>query len=326
MAKYKKLWGIFFTFLFLWLALRKIDLQTMLGVFATINPTYLLLYLFSYTVELLTRTHRWMEIQPRKEMNFKYSFFGVVLGYFFNNVLPARAGDLFRPYYFAKKQLAASGETLGAVVLERFFDGVMLLGMILISFQQFPHNELLQKAGIVAGIFYFIILVGILLAILKRETYEKIIKFCLKFLPNKINSFFLNISMKFADGLNTIKDFKRLTMILVSSAFCWLSSVTSMWICFKAFGFEGNFITASFVITILSLSSLIPASPGNLGVYEYFCILLISNILGHTKEEGAAFSMVMHGLSYLYILAAGIIIIFIEGIKINDITSKKSEN
>lgn len=319
MSKYKKLWGIFFSLLFLWLALCKIDFQAMPAVFSTIDLSFFLLMILSYTVEMLTRAHRWLIIQPKENLNFKYSFYGLVLTYLFNNILPARAGEFFRPYYFAKKGMATSGETLGAVVLERFFDGVMLLGLILISFQQFSNNEMLQKASIITAVFYGIVFVGILLAIFKKELFEKIVKWCLSFLPQKANEFLYNIAMKFIDGLSTIKDMKRLIKILLSSVVCWFSSVVTAWLCFKAFGFEENFITASFVLTVLSISSMIPASPGTLGVYEYFCIFLLSNILGHTPEEGAAFSIVLHGLTYFYILIAGLIIALIEGIKLTPV-------
>ena len=324
MTKFKKLWGLFFSLLFLWLALRKLDLQAMAKVLSNIKHVYLLLFILSYTIELATRAHRWMLIQSG--VGFKYSFFGEILCYFFNNILPARAGEFFRPYYFAKKGLANSGKTLGAVVLERFFDGVMLFSMVLISFQQFPNNDLLKKAGVIAGVFYSFIFIGILLAILKKSLYKKITKFCVAFLPAKVKSFIFKLAIRFADGLSAIKNIKRLIKILLSSALCWLSSVTTFWICFQAFSFEGNFITSAFALTIMSLSSLIPASPGNLGVYEYFCIFIISNILGHTEEQGAAFSLIAHGLSYLYILVAGVILLFMEGIKLNDITAQNQKD
>ncbi len=315
MSKFKKLCGIFFSILFLWLALRKIDFHAMPAVLSTINVSFFGLMILSYTVEMLTRVHRWLIIQPNEKITFKYSFNGLILTYLFNNILPARAGELFRPYYFAQKNLASSGETLGAVVLERFFDGVMLLGLILISLQQFNGNEILQKASILTAIFYGLVFIFILLAILKKELFEKIIKWFLSFLPQKANNFLYNIAMKFVDGLSTIKDFKRLIKILLSSVFCWASSALTVWLCFKAFGFGESFITASFVLTVLSISSMIPASPGTLGVYEYFCIFLLSTILGHTPEEGAAFSIILHGVSYFYILIVGLIIALIEGIK-----------
>lgn len=315
MSKFKKLCGIFFSILFLWLALRKIDFHAMPAVLSTINKSFFGLMILSYTVEMLTRVHRWLIIQPNEKITFKHSFNGLILTYFFNNILPARAGELFRPYYFAHKNLATSGETLGAVVLERFFDGVMLLGLILISLQQFSGNEILQKASIITAIFYGMVFIFILLAIFKKELFEKAVKWCLSFLPQKASDFLYNIAMKFVDGLSTIKDFKRLLKILLSSVFCWASSVLTAWLCFKAFGFGESFITASFVLTVLSISSMIPASPGTLGVYEYFCIFLLSTILGHTPEEGAAFSIILHGISYFYILILGFIIAFIEGIK-----------
>ena len=135
-----------------------------------------------------------------------------------------------------------------------------------------------------------------------------------------------NLVTKFIEGLSTIKDLKRLLKILVSSALCWGSSVLTMWLCFKSFGFQESFIVASFVLTVLSISSMIPASPGTLGVYEYFCIFTLSDVLGHTPQESGAFSLVMHGVQYFYILIIGIVILFIEGIKISEFKAGENQS
>ncbi|MBR4330559.1 MAG: flippase-like domain-containing protein [Candidatus Riflebacteria bacterium] len=317
MSKYKKIWGIFFSLFFLWLALRKINFQAIPEVLSEININYFLLLIISYTLEMVTRAHRWLIIQEKEKLTFKYSFFGLILTFFFNNILPARAGEFFRPYYFAKKDLADSGETLAAVVLERFFDGVMLLTLILISFQNFTSNETLKQASIITAVFYTIVLVGILLAIFSRSLFEKITDYFYGLLPKKIGDFLSNLTHKFIDGLSTIKDFKRLVKIILSSAVCWFCSVITIWLGFKAFGLEDNLVLASFVLTVLSISSMIPASPGNIGVYEYFCVFTF-NVLGHSAEKGTAFSIVMHGTQYLYILVLGIIIAIIEGIKVKE--------
>ena len=324
MSKYKKFWGIIFSLFFLWLALRKIDFYELPKAISSIDSTFIILVILSYTLEMITRAHRWLIIQPKEKLTFKYSFFGLILTFFFNNILPARAGEFFRPFYFSKKNIADSGETLGAVVLERFFDGVMLLTLILISFQTFAGNKILRQAGIITAVFYTLVLIVILLAIFKKSFFEKITNKIISIFPTNIGSFLNNLITKFIEGLSTIKDVKRLLKILVSTALCWGSSVLTMWLCFKSFGFQDSFIVASFVLTVLSISSMIPASPGTLGVYEYFCIFTLSDVLGHPSQESGAFSIVMHGVQYFYILIVGIIILFIEGIKISEFKSSKS--
>ena len=322
MSKHKKIWGIFFSLFFLWLAFRKIDFKNIPVVLSNININYFLLLILSYTFEMLTRAHRWLIIQEKDKLTFKDSFYGLILTFFFNNILPARAGEFFRPYFFAKKDLANSGETLAAVVLERFFDGIMLLTLILISFQNFISNDILRQASIITAIFYTVVLIGILAAIFNRSLFEKFTGFIYGLLPKKIESFLSNLTHKFIDGLTTIKDFKRLIKILVSSAICWFCSVLTIWLGFKAFGIEDNLVVASFVLTVLSISSMIPASPGNIGVYEYFCVFTF-NLLGYSPEKGTAFSIVMHGTQYLYILILGIIIAIVEEVTIKEFVPSK---
>ena len=327
MSKYKKFWGIFFSLLFLWLALRNINFKAIPEAVASINPIYFVLLILSYTLEMITRTFRWLIIQPEEKITFKYSFNGLLLTFFFNNILPARAGEFFRPFYFAKKGLADSGKTLGAVVLERFFDGIMLLGLILISLQTFSQNDMLRKASIITAVFYTLILIMILLAIFKRNIFEMITQKIFSILPKKLNEFLHNLVSKFIDGLNTVKDVKRLIKILIWSVASWASSVLTMWICFKAFGFEENIIQASIVLTVLSISSMIPASPGTLGVYEFFCIFTLTEILGHSPEQSTTFAIIMHGTQYLYTIVIGFALTISEGIKISEFSPQTvSEN
>ena len=341
MSKYKKFWGFFLSLFFLWLALRNINVHAIFTSISSVNPAYIFLLILSYTLEMITRAYRWLIIQPnhktlKKEeienkitidnensvsyegVNFKYSFYGLIMTFFFNNILPARAGEFFKPFYFAKKKLASSGETLGAVVLERFFDGVMLITLILISFQSFSTNDLLQKASIITAIFYGLVLVGIVIAIYNRDFSIWLAQKVFTILPQKLGDFFLNLSIKFIDGLATVKNFKRFLGILFSSAICWASSALTMWIGFKSFGFEENFIQASFVLTVLSISSMIPASPSGIGIYEYFCIFTLTEVLKHSQDESAAFAIAMHGFQYFYIIVLGLIITILEGINIKE--------
>jgi hypothetical protein len=241
--------------------------------------------------------------------------------FFFNNILPARAGEFFRPFYFSQKGIADSGETLGSVVLERFFDGIIVLLLILISFQNFTGNDVLKKASIITAIFYLIIFIGIILAIFRRQMFEKITQKIIGYLPQKIGNFINEIVLKFIDGLSSVKDKKRLFNIFIFSIISWFFSILTTWIGFKSFGFSENFIQASFLLTVLSISSMIPASPGTIGVYEYFCIFTLCNILNHSEATSTAFALIMHAFQYFYILIAGIIIIFIDGIKIREFKS-----
>lgn len=314
MSKYKKFWGIIFSLFFFWLALEKTDLKAIPKSLSILDMKFFGLMIFSYTVEMVTRAHRWLIIQPNSKVNFKYSFFGLLLTFFFNNILPARAGEFFRPYYFSTKNLADSGETLGCVVLERFFDGIMILTLVLVSLNYFANNPLLQKAGIITALFYLGVLVFILLSIFKPNLIESITQYCFSIFPQKTKDFLENINKKFVKSFSNVKDSKRLVKLLLSSTICWLSSITTLWLCLKAFDFKEGFATASFMLTVLSISSMIPSSPGTLGVYEYFCIFVFTQILGYKGEEGAAFSIAMHGLQYIYVFIFGVIIALYEGV------------
>lgn len=310
MTKYKKFWGIFFSILFLWLALRKIDFYAIPQHLEKVNPLFLGLMLISYTLEHVTRTLRWQYLLPDKKFRFKDSYCGIVLGFFFNNILPARAGEFYRAYYLSKKNIANSGEAFGSIVIERFLDGIMLITLIFISLNRFSSHELLRKAQTACTSFYSLVLIALLFLIFKRNWFVKAAQWCFSFLPAKISSFLDNMLNKFIDGISTIKKPVTFFKVLIISIIAWITSILTLWLCLKAFGFEENVITASFMLTVLTISSMVPASPGQIGVYEFFAIFLMKDVLGYSGEQGAAFAFVIHGFQYIYVLIAGAVILF----------------
>ncbi len=322
MLKHKKFWGIIFSLFFLWLALRKVDFQAVPEHLKNVSPLFLGLMLISYTFEHITRCFRWTSILSHREFPFKYSYFGLVLGFFINNLLPARAGEFFRAYYLSEKKVTDYGEAFASIVLERFFDGIMLMTMILLSIQRFSSHELLQKASTAATTFYAAVLAGLVLLNVKRELFLKIANWFLSFLPVKIETFLSKLLNTFINGLAIIKSPITMLKSLIISILCWTTSITTLWLCLQAFGFQEGFLTASFILTVLSISSMVPASPAGVGVYEFFCIFLMRDVLSYTGEQGAAFCFVMHGFQYFYVLIAGLIVMTIEGLSMEKLRVK----
>src|SRR5262249_34590096 len=74
----------------------------------------------------------------------------MLIGQFFNNVLPARAGEAARIVYLNQQARASRAETVGTVISERAYDvlGVLLLLFVLLPW--LPHVTWLRAAGILA--------------------------------------------------------------------------------------------------------------------------------------------------------------------------------
>ena len=106
MLKSKKIWGIILSIFFLWLALQKVDWNKVPAILSRLNYHFIFFMVITYTIEHFLRAIRWKYILANRPLTLKYSYFGIVLGYLINNLLPARAGEFFRAYYLKKKEIA----------------------------------------------------------------------------------------------------------------------------------------------------------------------------------------------------------------------------
>ena len=57
----------------------------------------------------------------------------VAIGYFGNNILPARAGELLRAVVLKKDEQIPISASLATIIVERVFDGVVMLGFVFVN-------------------------------------------------------------------------------------------------------------------------------------------------------------------------------------------------
>src|SRR4051812_18332189 len=86
------------------LFLSNVDLWGVLGAIARARPEWLALSLASMFVNLWIRALRWQYLlEPLGETTFATAFRATTVGFAASAVLPARAGEVIRPYFLARQ-------------------------------------------------------------------------------------------------------------------------------------------------------------------------------------------------------------------------------
>ncbi|MGM0600507.1 MAG: lysylphosphatidylglycerol synthase transmembrane domain-containing protein [Candidatus Rifleibacteriota bacterium] len=325
MLKSKKIWGFVVSIFFLWLALRKVDWSSIPDILSKIDYSFILLMCFTYTLEHLARAYRWRAILPGKYLKIKFAYFGIVLGYLFNNLLPARAGEFVRSFYLKKKKTAPASEIFGSVVFERFLDGLVIISLIVFSLNYFPSTDLVKQAGVSAVIFYLVILFVIILLQFKRNLVLKFTRKIFSTFPSKVAEFLHDSEESFINGLGLIARPKKFFRALLLSIVSWALSILTMYICLQMFNLDMGVVEAILLICILSIGSMIPTSPGMIGIYEYCCVLALHDILGRSEEVAVMFGLVSHTIGYFYVLVVGFIILGLENLSVHDLSHAQEE-
>lgn len=326
MLKSKKFWGITASFLFLWLAFKKVELEQLPTIISNLRFRFLILIFISYGFEHITRAIRWRMILFNRPMSLKHAYSGVILGYFFNNLLPARAGEFLRAYYLKKKEIAPGSEAFGSVVFERFLDGIVLVTFIVVSLQKFNATPLVRQAGISAIIFYAGILITILLLEFKRPLFDKISSFFLNLLPQALSERLHKMRDSFVDGLALISRPKVFFKALIMSFITWGLSLFTLWLCLEMFSFGFGAMETMLLMSVIAVGSMIPSSPGMIGVYQFCCVLTLNGMLGVPAAQAAAFGLVCHTIALFYVYIIGFIVLTIEGIKFSEFSNMPIQN
>jgi len=326
MLKSKKFWGIILSFFFLWLALQKVDWKHVPTILASLKLKFIFLILISYTLEHLARAVRWQQILFERKFPFKTAYFGVVLGYFFNNILPARAGEFFRAYYLKKNKIVTGSEAFGSVVFERFLDGIVIVSLIVFSMQYFKTTPLIEKASISAIVFYCLVLLAILVLQFKRSLFVKVSSMFIDLLPEKWSKRLHTSRDSFIDGLGLIGRPIVFIKALLMSFIAWGISLLTLWLSLKMFSIDFGFSQTTLLISVLAIGSMIPSSPGMIGIYQFCCVLTLNGIFGLSNELAATFGLVCHFISYIYVLILGFAMLTHEGMRVAEVNAAENQD
>jgi len=319
MKHLKKILGLLLSVVFLWLALRKVEFDRIPAVLGTIRPWLLPFLVVSMTCEHLGRVVRWRVILRNHPIPFFNLYAGVILGYLFNNILPARAGEFARSIYLGRKGLASISEVFGSVVTERFLDGIAVVTMLAVLLARFDLPPLVRTGMFSAVVFYAVVLGVILLLQFRRVWVDVVVDAVLRFLPAPLAAKAKQMEDRFIEGLSLIRSPGPFLHAVFLSYVSWGWSMFTYFLSLNMLNIPAMPDTILLLIGVLSIAAMIPSSPGMIGIFQYCCVLVLSDMLGHPREQAAAFSLVSHLLSYLFVVAIGIVILMMENLSFTEL-------
>src|SRR5690606_9982999 len=85
------------------------------------------------------KSRRWVVLlSPIGQFSNYECFRAILIGFAFNNLLPARIGEFVRIFVFARRNRLSNTTVLSTVALERIFDSVAIFAIFLVGLQLVP--------------------------------------------------------------------------------------------------------------------------------------------------------------------------------------------
>ena len=290
------------------------DLGKVIEIVTSVDFFIILFGFLIYFFSIYFRTLRWNSIFENK-IKIKLTSLSriVISGYMFNNLLPARLGELARIYHFNLVKRIDRSYLLGTILAERITDVIALFIFIGAGIFFVPKDLLINlsdELGVNINLIYlFLILIGlsiVFFVLMQFKTYRKIMT---AFIPkfNFINDKILSIVDSFFKGLFNLEKNKIINIIFLA-LIIWIIEFSMFFIVETQIelNLDNTFLAIVFFGVFANLSGIVPSTSGGWGPFELIgTIVLIS--FGADRESAAAFTIIVHLILWLPISIIGLI-------------------
>lgn len=327
MKNWKLILGIIISALFLYLAFRKVDFAQMGQAFAAARYWWLIPTVAITFIAHGLRTLRWRYLlAPIRPIPFMPLFSALMIGYFFNDFLPAHLGEFVRAYVLGRKQPVSSSAIFGTIVMERVIDVFTLFLLMAVALLVFPFPNWVRMGGYLT--FGFIALLFIALLLLKRypepamNALQRLAGRRFPHLAGKIKS----MLESFLNGIVPLRRPSHYLMVTVLSLLIWACYGMAFQFVLYSFDFIRIYAlpwtTSLVLLVITTFGVLVPSSPGYVGTYHWLCqqALALPPFLV-PDSQALTFAIVMHGINFLPVILVGLIMISLEGLSFKSLKS-----
>jgi uncharacterized protein (TIRG00374 family) len=292
--------------LFLVIALRNLHLSEVWGVMRSAHYGWIVPGVAVYFFGVWARTWRWdYLLRPMKKIPLQRLFPVVVIGYMGNNVYPARAGELIRAYVLRRREGVSMGASLATIIVERVFDGLVMLIFVFIGLPFTPMPAWLQTMVIAASLLFFGALALFMALAIKIEWAEAAYGWVIdRVVPERFRVSVRGFADRFMTGLHSLRSGRAVLMLFVTSIVIWLAETVKYWFVMHAFNFSVPFWVLMLMNGIVNLATTIPSSPGYVGTFDAPGIAIL-NLFGVDRTLAAGYTLVLHAALWLPITLLG---------------------
>jgi glycosyltransferase 2 family protein len=308
MARLRLALGIVISAIFLYIALQGQDLGNVWSTLAHANYFWIIPGIATYFLAVVARTWRWHYLlRSIKPVSMQTLFPIVTIGYMGNNIYPARAGEVLRSYILKKRVGVPMSASLATVVVERLFDGVVMLLFVFVSLPRLESlPDWLRQVVILGSLVFFGALIVFFILAANPARAQRVYRWLIeRIIPFEFQGRVHGLADRFLDGLSALRRERDVLMIFVTSLIIWLLETVKYWFVMHAFPFEVSFYALMLMNGVVNLATTIPASPGYVGTFDAPGIAILQ-AFGVEKPLATGYTLVLHAALWLPVTLLGL--------------------
>ena len=286
----------------LYFAFKQVNLEDINRAISNSNFYYILIALLTTYITFILRSIRW-KILLDSPSNLKLNKYisTTHIGYFLNNILPFRAGDLGRAKLLSNhsNQIRFSF-LLGSLVAEKIID-LWMIGFFSIYLIFFGFNDVLGLTFSLGILLLYII--------------TSLIIFGNNSVVNNIQNKF-SITKNFVDGYLLVS--KNKLKLGIVSLLLWSSFVVYMVALLKSINIHLSFEQYIGITIITGIVTSLPIAPAAIGTYHLAVIYFLS-LYGIGVEQSQTAAILLHSIFLLYTIILGYIYLSFEKVELKSL-------
>jgi uncharacterized protein (TIRG00374 family) len=262
----------------------------------------------------ILRAVRWklLLLPVKKTIRISNTFWSTAVGFMVNTLIPVRLGEFVRAYILGEKEGTGFGPSFSSIVVERTLDliGLLSIGivtMLLVSAQADLPSLAVDIFTAVAALIA-VILAVIIVGIKKEDLIIRLLTRTTSKIPlvKKYTARMTDFASSLIKGLQGLSQNPKMFIANISLTWSlWLTQTSAIYLTFTAFNYPIPFVAAILGGVLMSLSHILPATPGYVGSYEAFWVLIFTFLGVKEIDLLLAMGVISHLIGVLPIVIVG---------------------
>ena len=292
---------------------------------------YLIPIVFLFFLSYLMRALRWKLLLPSHlELSTMKLFQALIVGAFASAILPLRAGEFLRPWALSKWQPVSFATWFASVVTERVFDVLAMLTFLFLVLTQIPQPPELVTIGAKAlGLFALGIMSIMIVSYFRAQTVlattDRVFRLLFATRRPDVYRKLQQMAEEFVAGLRAISSLGELALVIGWSFALWFVIAIFYQLFLLSMGESPTLWVGMTVNVIIALAIAVPSAPGFIGTFQLGCVAALTTIYQYPREFSLAYSVVAHGIQFIFTLAAGMLVLQAEGLALKDLRKRAEE-
>jgi glycosyltransferase 2 family protein len=284
----------------LYFSLRGIEWRRVGQILASARLPYVFFCCLLFSLTLFLRAFRWrILLSSEGKVSVPLAFWATAAGYFGNNFLPARAGEVVRTMMISARSTLSKTFVLTTALCERLADAIALVTISAIVLLTIPFRPgwlaAAAKPFAIAGA------LGIV-ALAVLPYLDNLSKILLKAapLPPFFREHLQNLIDHILRGIRSFHHPGRLSGFLGLTAVIWCFDAITTIVGARALHLSIGLPVAFLLIAGLGLGSALPSTPGYVGIYQFIAVNVLTPF-GMSRTDAIAYILFAQALNYVII-------------------------